>query len=501
MTGFSSPTPPGAFFDGGAPINIRAGASDAAGVVSVTFELDGTTFEDAAAPYEWSTTTPVPAVLTTFPIRATAVDGLGNSKTIQTTIRVRSAQIAPTLHPELVTIGYDFFGLSAIGQPGAVTDPTDPPLSVVVRNLRTAVVRCQLCPRRRQLLGSCSKVSTVTASSSVAYDSIGLASSADDARYRSSATKAGVANLGFGAAFVAVQAAEFAVCDCYYEPPGPETGEAGPHRLADLIDASSPLAPVAQGELQIPLQWSWEDPCSTGGAACTNSCGATTGYQPCYNDCVNACPSGDGACYDGCATSCGGAQFAACTAHCDAGTALCGPYRSLRRGGAGLHGARARRRAAAPTASAACDAFSNVCSAAPPTPGCLTGPSACTDFCYTLVDVEPCYGDCSAACAPEDDACYNSCYSICGGARMDSCADTCDAGWDSEDDGPLRVARLVRRRGDGLFFRLSGRRRRSRLHERVWAFRSGLRDRRRAATGRSIAIRSPASISPMARRR
>ncbi len=152
MTGFSAPTPPGSLLrQAGCRSTSGRRRPDAAGIASVTFELDGVQFVDTESPYEWSTTTPVPAVLTTYTIRATALDGLGNSKTIQTTIRVRAAQIPPTLHPELVTIGYDFFGLSAIGQPGAVTDPTDPPLGVVVRNLALQWVP-QLSPSRRELL-------------------------------------------------------------------------------------------------------------------------------------------------------------------------------------------------------------------------------------------------------------------------------------------------------------------------------------------------------------
>ncbi|MEO8196126.1 MAG: carboxypeptidase regulatory-like domain-containing protein [Thermoanaerobaculia bacterium] len=427
MTGFSSPTPPGRLFDSGVPLDIQASAFDAAGIANVTFELDGVSFVDTQSPYAWATTTPVPAQLTTYTIRATALDGLGNSKTIQTTIRVRAPQIPPSLHPELVAIGYDFFGLSAIGLPGAVTDPTDPPLGVVARNLRTAEARSSYALAD----GSFSVLLEGLDGDSfelVAYDSIGLASQpmtlgpllGDEAR---------VANLGFGSTLAAAERNELAVCDCAYEPPGPETGEWGVLDLR-LFDASSPLAPVLQGALQISLNWTWEDSCATGGNACSSSCSEATGYQPCYNDCINACPSGDTACYDACSPSCGGAQYGACNAHCDAGAALCGPPGACESAATACTDSCSAAGSGA-NCVAACAAFSDVCAAAPPPPSCLTGPSACTDFCYSLVDVEPCYSDYAATCAPEDGSCFDSCYLTCGGARMDSCADPCDAGWDA----------------------------------------------------------------------
>ncbi len=427
ITSFSSPTPPGSFYDSGAPLDIRTSATDAAGVANVTFEFGGVPFVDTQSPYEWSTTAPVPAVLTTYTIRATAFDTLGNWKSIQTTIRVRAPQIPPTLHPELVAIDYDFFGLSAIGQPGAVTDPTDPPLGVVVRNLRTAEGRSGDALAD----GSFSVVLEGLDGDSfelVAYDAIGLESQpltlgpllGDEAR---------VASLGFGSSLAAVERNELAVCDCVYEPPTPESNDWGVLDLR-LFDASSPLAPVLQGALRIPLNWTWEDPCYAGGGACSTSCGAAAGLQPCYDNCTAACTPGDTACVDACWLSCGGTQYGACNAHCDAGAALCGPPGACESAATACADSCAAAGGGADCVSA-CAAFADVCAAAPPPPGCLTGPLACTDFCYSLVDVEPCYSACAAACAPEDEACYNGCYSGCGGARMGSCADPCDAGWDA----------------------------------------------------------------------
>ncbi len=429
MPGFSAPVPPGSLFDGGVPLDIRTSAADAAGIANVTFELDGVQFVDTQSPYEWSTTTPEPAGLTTYTILATALDTLGNSKTIQTTIRVRAPQIPPTLHPELVAIDYDFFGLSAIGQPGAVTDPTDPPFRIEVRNLRSNASRFVYAESD----GSFSVLLEGLAGDNfelIVYDQIGLSSPTltlgplvgDEGR---------MAYLGFGSDLVVAQASEIAVCRCYYMPQGPETPETGDIDLR-LFDASLPLAPALEGALRVPLHWSWEDPCLTGASTCSSSCSAAAGYQPCYNDCINACPSGDTACYDACSQSCGGAQYGACNAHCDAGATLCGPYEACASAAAACSDSCTAAGGGVDCANA-CAAFSNVCSSAPPAPGCLTGPPACTDYCYSLVDIEPCYSDCAATCAPEDYDCYNGCYLTCGGARMDSCADPCDAGWNSAE--------------------------------------------------------------------
>jgi len=363
-------------------------------------------------------------------------------------------QIPPTLHPELVTIGYDFFGLSAIGQPGAVTDPADPPFTVEVRNLRSNEVRHIYAGSD----GSFSVLLEGLAGDNfelIVYDQIGLSSSAltvgplvgDEGR---------VADLGFGGNFVAARGSALSVCLCSYDdglnqqlaaasargdegsaPRGLDApvvvhfAESGSIDLR-LFDVGSPLAPALEGQLQLGLSSGWQDPCPAGAQVCSDTCATATGYQPCYNDCINACPSGDTACCDACAPSCGGVPYGACNTHCDAGAALCGPYEACASAAAACADSCTAAGGGTDCVNA-CAAFSNACTAAPPAPGCLTGPAACTDYCYALVEVEPCYSDCAATCAPEDNDCYNGCYLGCGGARMDSCADPCDAGWSSEE--------------------------------------------------------------------
>ncbi|MEO7975278.1 MAG: Calx-beta domain-containing protein, partial [Thermoanaerobaculia bacterium] len=430
IIGFSEPSPPGTLYDSGVPLTIRTSATDIAGVASVTFELDGAQFVDSVSPYQWATVTPVTSALTTYTIRATAVDGLGNSKSIQTTIRVRASQVPPTLHPELVSVGFGVFGPAAIGQPGAVTDPTDPPLDVKVRNLASGRIRYgDVAPD-----GSFSVFLEGYSGDSfelVAIDRIGLESVAmtlgplfgDDGR---------VADLGFGSDLVVAERQQIAVCDCSYVPPS----DASEFARLDLrlFDISSPLAPVLEGSFEVPLSNDWQDPCPAGGDACRNSCSISAGIQPCYNECYEACAPGDSACTEACWPACGGAIYEACSAHCDTGSTLCGPP------GACADAAEAcltscTGAGAGAVCVDACAAFADTCAAAPPVPGCLTAEQSCTDFCYSLVDVEPCYGDCAAACAPEDDGCFDTCYLSCGGARMEACVAPCTAGWSpSESD-------------------------------------------------------------------
>ena len=464
MSGFSAPTPPGALFDSGAPLDIRTSASDAAGIANVTFELDSVQYVDTQSPYAWATTTPVPAVLTTYTIRATALDTLGNSRTIQTTIRVRAPQIPPTLHPELVTIDYDFFGLSAIGQPGAVTDPTDPPLGVAVRNLtsngsRSAVVESD---------GSFSVPLQGLAGESfelVAFDGIGLSSQTmtvgpligDEGR---------VASLGSGVELVAVQGSSLAACSCYYQPPWEGGQESGAVDLR-IFEMASPLAPVLESALVVSRQGAFDDPCWSAGDACEGSCREAAGLDPCYENCSATCLPEDGACWDACWTSCGGAQLDACNLHCEAGRAVCGEPDAC---GAAATACADSCAAAGGGADCvgACAAYAGACGvagASPPDPGCLTGPPACTDYCYSLVDLEPCDSSCRSTCTPGDEACYTACYFGCGGARMDELRRSLRCRLGLESIGSLLVRNLVPRRRSGLRIGLPGRRRRHRLHE------------------------------------
>ena len=154
IIGFYEPTPPGRLYDSGAPLNIRTSATDAAGIANVTFELDGVQFVDTQSPYEWLTTTPVPAVLTTYTIRATALDTLGNAKSIQTTIRVRAPQIPPTLSSGAGGDRLRF--LRALGDRPARRRGRPDRSAVHDRGPKSEVQRVplRLCRKRRQLLGA-----------------------------------------------------------------------------------------------------------------------------------------------------------------------------------------------------------------------------------------------------------------------------------------------------------------------------------------------------------
>ncbi len=430
MPGFSAPVPPGRLFDSGVPLDIRASATDAAGIANVTFELGGVQYVDTQSPYAWSTTTPAPALLTTYTIQATALDGLGNSRTIQTTMQVRAPQIPPTLHPELVTIGYDFFGLSAIGEPGAVTDPSDTPLTVEVRNLTSNGYRGTVVESD----GSFSVLLQGLAGESfelVAYDRIGLSSQTmtvgplvgDEGR---------VASLGAGIEHAAAQGSDLAACNCYYQLATEGGQEAG---MVDLriFDVSTPQAPILEGALVVSRQSGFDDPCSSAANACDASCSESAGVYPCYEGCSATCLPEDGVCFEACWASCGGAEYEACRIHCEAGVSQCGEP-----DGCGVAASACAASCAAAGGGAdcvsACAAYADACSAAPsspPDPACSTSPSACTAYCYSLVDLEPCESSCRATCAAEDEECNIACYLGCGGARMESCVDHCDAGWDS----------------------------------------------------------------------
>ncbi|MFN7941176.1 MAG: carboxypeptidase regulatory-like domain-containing protein [Thermoanaerobaculia bacterium] len=358
--------------DGGSPLTISAIVTDAAGVASVTFTLDGVDFADSAAPYAWDTVAPSPANLTTYTIGLRAVDGEGNVRLASSQLRVRPPQIPPALDPAKVHFQSGFFGLSIVGEAGAVSDPTDPPITVESRNLATDEVFAAIVAPD----GSFTLPSFGSAGESFelrAHDAIGLESATvglgplvgDEGRVAASAWFVGPYNRdGDGPItalpLVAASDGLLAGCNCYDQSQQPEHFDG----LLDLqlFDISTPLSPSLAGELQLHYGDDPPDLCSLANESCSLTCDTEVGFSSCYDPCAAACDPEDQACFDACYESCGGARADACWSDCFDGRSACDASQSCEDGASACR-ASCTLGGDDPACVAGCQAFSDACAA------------------------------------------------------------------------------------------------------------------------------------------
>jgi hypothetical protein len=358
--------------DGASALSISAIVTDAAGVASVTFSLDGVEFVDSAAPFGWDTVAPSPASLTTYTIGLRAVDGEGNVRLASSQLRVRPPQIPPALDSAKVHFRSGFFGLSIVGEAGAVTDPTDPPITVECRNLTSDETLASIVAPD----GSFAVPSIGSAGDSFelkAYDAIGLESAVmtlgplvgDEGRVSRVSEFVGPYNWDgdgplTGLPLVAISEGLLAGCACYDQSALPEahTGQLD----LQLFDLADPLAPTLAGELTLHLGDNPPDLCDLASNSCSATCDTEIGFSTCYDPCAAACEPDDQGCFDACYASCGGARADACWSDCSDGRSECELSPSCADGASACL-ASCEVGGDDPACVAGCQAFSDACAA------------------------------------------------------------------------------------------------------------------------------------------